>query len=246
MVSFLALFSCSRKITSAKVIKQTPEYYQVFISANSWIKESNLFYAAIDSNQVAMVCDKFKFKTKRAHLSTYYPGIITTNHNFLYKSIHGRNFYKSNVEEIKDSLVLVIRKKKELEKIPLRKFIDSLKNEKTPYYLLRDTSNYLGEQFIKIEYKNSSNILKVNYGITDSVINYFDSLYSNRKTRFVYYSQTGRTDHKVFITIPCNDEKEINNINSEIYTRIKGIKNIEIEKYTPIKYVIYYFEKIQK
>ncbi|MGB1041424.1 MAG: hypothetical protein ACPGVD_11165 [Flavobacteriales bacterium] len=125
-MSILAL-SCSRKIGSTQAIQKTPETYNYFISADEWNKKSNMFYIATDSATLSYVSEEYKYKTRRAHLNSYYPCVIVTKKNKLVYSVPGKTLVKSNLDLIKDSLELRVRKEKNLEKKPLIKFLKHLK-----------------------------------------------------------------------------------------------------------------------
>ena len=240
-ILFLILgYSCSKRIVSLKEIEYSHESFNFFFSADNYYENTNLFYVVIDSSQLSVMSNKFRYKTGRAHLDNYYPGIIVTKENKISYSVPGKTISKSNFNSLKDSLELRVRKKKNLEKASLISFIEKLKIDNTPYYLLQDISKFDCDKSIKIEYNNTSNTYDERKKIIDSILNFFDSTITIGKSRFIYSSQIGKIKHTLYFSIPCDFKDEIN---EKIYDRIKSVKTVEIEKYIPIKYTIFYFEK---
>ncbi len=246
LISFLSLLGCTKKYKLSKIIQHDVNNYAVFIYTGN----TNTFYTATSPKQVGFLVKHLKLKLWNGYWEgPEREGIIITKNNVHHADIHQNIIRKSNISELKDSLIIYKRETRVCEKRALLTLIDSLKTYSIPYYLHQNISGFYGEQIFKIKYdlgsrkypskKEHSTVKKIN----DSIINLFQTAYPERAVRMAQYTNFRDGRVETDIAVAANEKTEVNNLDKIHSANIASIKQVTVENYKTIEYYINFFVK---
>ena len=243
----ILITGCTGYIKFPKYIPDNYENYNVFI-CKAW--GSNKFYGATTKGQAKMLTTKLKVKIWKGYWDGMpEDGIIITKNNNLISEVYSNVIRKSNIVEFKDSLQSFTKKYRKCDKVLLVHLLDSLKKTATPYFMKTDTASFYGEQYFKINYNIGENkfpskrewtVVKLT---NDSILSNFQSYFSDRKIHIGTYTNTRDGNIELNLAITANKKKELKTFDNEIYSKIKSVKQVSLDKFEPIQYYIYYFTK---
>lgn len=244
-LTILALFlsSCVCRYNLKKNLPVDTAGLGIFIVDNNWKGKS---YIAITSSQIDFLTTDVILKNHKginssAPLQTVY---IVKNHVVLEK-VSQR--ISTNANKFPDSLFVLERKTKSLEKLVLIEFMDSLDRNSIPFFLNHDTLPFYNQVYLNIEYememrangavRSSGKKNKLGEKILSSVRELFHD-------RLIFQQGSSSADGKasVSVYVPINSEVEIPpDLELRLKEKFSSITKVSIGKMEPISYKINYF-----